>query len=44
MNMHDLILPYFLAGFLVVLPAAFLGEAFFAGAFVAFLVAITFYS
>jgi hypothetical protein len=31
---------YFLA-FLVVLPAAFLGEAFFAGALVAFLVAIT---
>ena len=34
---------YFLA-FLVVLPAALLGEAFFAGAFVAFLVAITIYS
>lgn len=34
---------YFLA-FLVVLPAAFLGEAFFAGAFVAFLAAITIYS
>jgi hypothetical protein len=34
---------YFFA-FLVVLPAAFLGEAFFAGAFLAFLAAITIYS